>query len=69
MLELANMLILKDLPTGVIVGTAVIAKCEEVEDRKSKIADSEGTSSPSSNLHPPSSLFHVHPQPVWFMPF
>src|SRR5271168_181874 len=40
MLELAKMLILKDLPTGVIVGTAVIAKCEEVEDRGSKIEDS-----------------------------
>ena len=33
MLELAKMLILKDLPTGVIVGTAVIEKCEEIDDR------------------------------------
>ena len=41
MLELAKMLILKDLPTGVIVGTAVIAKCEEVEDRGSKMEDRE----------------------------
>jgi len=32
MLELAKMLILKDLPTGVIVATAVIEKCKEAED-------------------------------------
>ncbi len=85
MLELAKMLILKDLPTGVIVGTAVIAKCEAVEDRGSKIEDSEETAAISSVLNPPSSLFrwHLaevervkrlrkpkgHPQPVWFTPF
>ena len=85
MLELAKMLILKDLPTGVIVGTAVIEKCEKVEDRGSKIEDSEGTPALSSILNPPSSLFrwHLtdverakrfrkpkgHPQPVWFTPF
>ena len=85
MLELAKMLILKDLPTGVIVGTAVIEKCEEVEDRGSKIEDSEETPALSSILHPRSSLFrwHLtdverakrfrkpkgHPQPVWFTPF
>ena len=31
-LELAQMLILKDLPTGVIVGSAVIKRCEKIED-------------------------------------
>ena len=41
MLELAKMLILKDLPTGVIVGTAVIDKCEQVEDGRSRIEDGE----------------------------
>jgi predicted transcriptional regulator len=85
MLELAKMLILKDLPTGVIVGTAVIAKCEQAEDRGSRIEDRADASSLSSILNPPSSLFrwHLtdvervkklrkpkgHPQPVWFTPF
>ena len=32
MLELAKMLILKDLPTGVIVGTAVISECRARND-------------------------------------
>jgi hypothetical protein len=40
----------------VIVATAVIAKCEEVEDRGSKIEDTEGTPSLSSILHPPSRI-------------
>ncbi len=48
MLELAKMLILKDLPTGVIVGTAVISECrsqnaecrtaEEDHDDRSSLA-------------------------------
>jgi hypothetical protein len=67
------------LPMGVIVGTAVVEKCERIEDGGLKM---EG---PSSILDPPSSLFkwHLtdvqraekfrkptrHPQPVWFRPF
>jgi len=41
MLELAKMLILKDLPTGVIVGTAVISECRsqmsEIREKRSRI--------------------------------
>jgi hypothetical protein len=55
MMELAKMLILKDLPMGVIVGSAVIEKCERMEDGGSKMEDSAGTSAPSSILYPPSS--------------
>ncbi len=45
MLELAKMLILKDLPTGVIVGTAVISECRsqrsEVRGQRSDVRDQE----------------------------
>jgi hypothetical protein len=63
------------LPTGVIVGSAVIEKCERMEDGESRMA-------PSSILYPRSSLYrwHLtnvqraatlrkpkgHPQPVWW---
>jgi hypothetical protein len=53
MLELAEMLILKDLPTGVIVGTAKIERCERVEigdqkseDRSQWSDEGDGASSP-----------------------
>jgi len=71
------------LPTGVIVGSAVIEKCEEIRDQKS---ESSGRASDlASDLRPLTSLFkwHLtdverakklrkpskHPQPVWFRPF
>ena len=85
MLELAQMLILKDLPTGVVVGTAVIAKCEKIEDGGLRIEDGVEASGQSSIIDTQSSLFrwHLtdverakrlrkpkgHPQPVWFTPF
>jgi hypothetical protein len=61
MLELANMLILKDLPTGVIVGTAVIEKCERIEDGESNMEDGgDKPSSGSSILDPQASLYGWH---------
>jgi hypothetical protein len=85
MLELAKMLILKDLPTEVIVGTAVIEKCEKIEDGGLRMEDGVEGSGQSSIIDPQSSLFrwHLtdverakrfrkprgHPQPVWFTPF
>jgi hypothetical protein len=39
MTELARMLILKDLPMGVIVGSAVISNCEKIED----VAENRGS--------------------------
>ena len=69
MLELAYLLISDKLPTGVIVGSAIIEKCV----------------APSTINDPPSTFFewHLkdverattlrkpigHPQPVWFNPF
>ena len=49
------MLILKDLPTGVIVGRAVIEKREEVKDRGLRIVRKRLRYLPSSILHPRSS--------------
>ena len=60
MLELAKMLILKDLPTGVIVGTAVIAKCEKIEDGGLRIEDGVEASGQSSIIDTQSSLFRWH---------
>ncbi len=85
MLELAKMLILKDLPTGVIVGTAVISECRS---QRSDVRD-QGEEEPhllTSDLRPLTSdlyEWHLtdverakrfrkpkgHPQPVWFTPF
>jgi hypothetical protein len=71
------------LPTGVIVGSAVIERCEEIRDQKSEI--SGRASGLTSDLRPLTSIFrwHLtdveraqtlrkprnHPQPVWFNPF
>jgi hypothetical protein len=74
MIDLANALRLfpHELPTGVIVGSAVIERCERMEEEKSRMEDGgsrieDGESrmeksvivhSPSSTLHRPSSIFH-----------
>jgi hypothetical protein len=81
MLELAKMLILKDLPTGVIVGTASIKACTPVGGKE----DSDRDLQPTTNNMQPTTLYewHLtdvervkklrkpkgHPQPVWFTPF
>jgi hypothetical protein len=62
MLELANMLILKDLPTGVIVGSAVI---EEVTRGSKYFEWHLGGIERATKLRKPKG----HPQPVWFTPF
>jgi hypothetical protein len=72
-------------PRGVIVGSAVIEKCERMEHGGLRMEDSTVGDARSSILNPPSSLFcwHLadvqrakkfrkpsgHPQPVWFTPF
>ncbi len=60
--ELANMLILKDLPTGVIVGSAVI---EEVTRGSKYFEWHLGGIERAKKLRKPKG----HPQPVWFTPF
>jgi predicted transcriptional regulator len=62
MLELAKMLILKDLPTGVIVGSAVI---EEVTRGSKYFEWHLGGIERAKKLRKPKG----HPQPVWFTPF
>ena len=62
MTELANMLILKDLPTGVIVGSAVI---EEVTRGSKYFEWHLGGIERAKRLRKPKG----HPQPVWFTPF
>jgi hypothetical protein len=73
MMELAKMLILKDLPMGVIVGSAVI---EKVMQAASTSADTDrpaealfewhlGGIERARKLRKPKG----HPQPVWFTPF
>jgi len=82
MAELANALRLfpHELPTGVIVGTAVIERCEEV---RSEVRGQK--SEVSGDATALNSLYHWHlagverlasprkperqPQPVWFVPF
>jgi hypothetical protein len=84
MLELAKMLILKDLPTGVIVGTAVISECRS---QRSDVRDQEEEPyALTSDLRPLTSELYEwhmtdverakrfrklrgHPQPGWFRPF
>jgi hypothetical protein len=68
MLELAEMLILKDLPTGVIVGSAVIEEVAKSPSTRSgqelyewHLTDVER----AKRLRKP----RGHPQPVWFNPF
>jgi hypothetical protein len=63
MLELARMLILKDLPTGVIVGSAVIERVARTDDGMYgwHLADVQR----AGKLRKP----RGHPQPVWFEPF
>ena len=71
MMELARMLILKDLPTGVIVGSAVITQCrmhsaecrtaEEAPLFEWHLTDVERV----KKLRKPKG----QPQPVWFYPF
>ena len=63
MLELARMLILKDLPTGVIVGSAVIDHVTQHKDGLFQwhLADVQR----AKRLRKPIG----HPQPVWFDPF
>ena len=72
------------LPSGVIVGSAVVDRVEHV-DSGSLIVDSRRTLSPSTIHNPPSTFFRWHlrdveriarprkprrqPQPVWFNPF
>jgi hypothetical protein len=85
MIELAKMLILKDLPTGVIVGTACIARCVEGERSQVTGQKSDGAIL-TSDLRPLTSGLYewhltdverakkfrkpkAHPQPVWFNPF
>ncbi len=71
-----------DLPRGVIVGSAVIEKCEEISDQMSEVRNGEAL---NSDLRPLTSMYawHLgdierartlrkprsHPQPVWFQPF
>jgi predicted transcriptional regulator len=62
MTELANMLILKDLPTGVIVGSAVI---EKVTQGNKYFEWHLGGIERAKKLRKPKG----HPQPVWFTPF
>jgi predicted transcriptional regulator len=68
MLELANMLILKDLPTGVIVGSAVI---EEVTQAASTSTGQALFEWHLADVHRAKQLRKPrgHPQPVWFTPF
>jgi hypothetical protein len=72
MMELAELLILDKLPRGLIVGSAVIERCEPVRPPNQDAA----TPNPLYEWH----LAHVerakrllkpngHPQPVWFKPF
>jgi hypothetical protein len=80
MLELAEELVLGKLPKGVIVGSAVIAKCEKVASGRLSVAsDDSGISLLATELY----QWHLadvqriktprkptgHPQPVWFRPF
>ena len=62
MLELAKMLILKDLPTGVIVGTASIKEVVKGDSfYEWHLTDVER----AKRFRKPKG----HPQPVWFNPF
>ncbi|HEX8341728.1 MAG TPA: ASCH domain-containing protein [Tepidisphaeraceae bacterium] len=62
MLELAQMLMLGELPVGVIVGSATIAGCRAVDDHYEwDLADVRR----ESTLRKPAR----HPQPSWFRPF
>ena len=72
------------LPSGVIVGSAIVDRVEHV-DSGSLIVDGRRTLSPSTIHNPPSTFFRWHlrdveriarprkperqPQPVWFRPF
>ena len=62
MTELANMLNLKDLPMGVIVGSAVIEKVTQGEEY---FEWHLGGIERAKKLRKPKG----HPQPVWFTPF
>jgi predicted transcriptional regulator len=78
MLELAKMLILKDLPTGVIVGSAVIEKVERreagSEEEASVLLPTAGRPLPTLYQWHLTGVERVkklrkpkgHPQPVWF---
>ena len=71
------------LPRGVIVGSAVVERVEEVRGQKSEVREED--SPLTSDLRPPTSIFkwHLsdvrraktlrkprrHPQPGWFRPF
>jgi hypothetical protein len=73
------------LPTGVIVGSAVIEKVTEVRDQRSEVRDQKSENGLISDLCPLTSVFawHLaeveragklrkptrHPQPGWFRPF
>ncbi len=62
MLELAKMLIMKDLPTGVIVGTASIREVVKGDSfYEWHLTDVER----AKRFRKPGG----HPQPVWFTPF
>src|SRR4051794_1772593 len=65
MMELAQMLILGKLPTGMIVGTARISACSADERTAGRFAwhltDVERLDTPIKPAR--------HPQPAWFRPF
>ena len=89
LLELAEQLRLIEpgtpLPTGVIVGSAVIEKVTQVRDQESGVRDQESEDGLTSDLRRLTSVFawHLagvqradrprkptrHPQPAWFRPF
>ncbi len=88
MIELAEGLRLwepGELPTGVIVGSAVIRRCEEVGGGESEVGKETRASSRPPTHNPRPTVYHWHlsdvqriatprkpkghPQPVWFEPF
>ncbi len=63
MAELAKMLILKDLPTGVIVGTSSIKACTPVGGGLSVVGwkeDSDRDLQPTTNNIQPTTLYEWH---------
>jgi len=87
MIELAQQVKLippdAELPTGVIVGSAVIERVEEINDEVGMMNDEGRSSIHRSSFILPRFRWHLvdvqrakrlrkpkgHPQPVWFTPF
>ena len=74
LMELAEELILGKLPTGVLVGSAVIDKVKEIADFRLPIADGNAKSIYEWHLADIQRTAYPlkpsgHPQPVWFEPF